>query len=272
MSPEILKGSYGASTDVWSAGVVLYTMLCGYPPFYGNSDPEIFKKVLAGNFSFRGCEWKNVSNSAKDLIRNMLIVNTEMRYNSKQVLDHPWLCQSIPSPSLSLTYSQIDSYLTSSSLKKTVLLSIIVHSDDKSLSEAKEAFISLDQNYSGHLSKESIECYLTLNLPSQLETLKRFINSMDLNQNGLIEYSEFLSAIIDPSKILTKPRLLQTFHLFDRNKNGKISSDDLQKLLDKKSKKNLPLFKNMLLEINCKPSPGLTFEDFYEEITKNIQL
>ena len=54
MSPEVLIGEYTMITDIWSAGVILFIMLCGEPPFYAESDPEIFNKIAIGNYSFRG--------------------------------------------------------------------------------------------------------------------------------------------------------------------------------------------------------------------------
>ena len=269
MSPDILKGSYGIETDVWSAGVILYTMLCGYPPFFGNTDPEIYKKVLAGNFSFRGAEWKNVSNSAKDLIRNMLIVNTDMRYNAKQVLEHPWLADSSPAPCLQISQNQIEFYSQSTSLARTILLSIVVHSDDTFLNDAKQMFLSLDTEGSGSLNKDSVALSLTLKLPAQSSAIKKFVESLDLNQNGTIDYSEFLAGFVDPVHILTLAKLQESFTLFDRNKNGKVSADDLQKLLTKGKKANLAVFKNMLVESNIKANTGMNFQDFVQVVDKN---
>ena len=271
MSPEILKGSYNILTDIWSAGVILYTMLCGYPPFYANSDPEIFKKILVGNFSFRGTEWKNISNSAKDLIRSMLIVNTDMRYNAQQVLEHPWLAVNSPSSGLSLTKSDIQEYLDASHLKKAVLFSIIVHSDDKNLQQVKDAFLALDSQGSGSLNKESVQFQLALSIPAEPEIIKAFTEAMDLNNNGTIEYSEFISAFMASQGLLTKDRVSQSFLLFDRNKNGKVSAEDLQKLIQKGNRKNSPLFKRMLQEAGATSAAGMNFEEFFQAInTKNV--
>lgn len=270
MSPEILKGSYNILTDIWSAGVILYTMLCGYPPFYANTDPEIFKKILVGNFSFRGTEWKTISNSVKDLIRNMLIVNTDMRYNAQQVLEHPWLAVTSPSPGLNLTKSDIQEYLTASHLKKAILFSIIVHCDDKNLQQIKDAFLALDLQGSGSLNKESVQVQLALNIPAEPEILKAFTEAMDLNNNGTIEYSEFISAIMVSQGLLTKDNISQSFLLFDRNKNGKVSADDLQKLIQKNNRKNSPLFKRMLQEAGASTAAGMNFDEFFQAVnTKN---
>jgi calcium-dependent protein kinase len=53
---------------LWSCGVILYILLCGYPPFNGNSDKEIISAVLAGKFTLNDPEWAEVSSDAKDLV------------------------------------------------------------------------------------------------------------------------------------------------------------------------------------------------------------
>lgn len=72
ISPEVLKGNYDMSCDIWSQGVILYILLSGVPPFYGNSDTEILNMVKIGEFSFKIEEFKVVSSSVKDLISKML--------------------------------------------------------------------------------------------------------------------------------------------------------------------------------------------------------
>jgi len=69
ISPEVLAGDYDETCDIWSAGVILYIMLCGYPPFYGNTDREILEAVKKTEYDFEGPEWLEVTKEAKDLIK-----------------------------------------------------------------------------------------------------------------------------------------------------------------------------------------------------------
>ena len=90
ISPEVLAGSYDISCDMWSAGCMLYILLCGYPPFYGDDNTEILQMVAKGVFDFDGEEWDDISNDAKDLIKK-LIVSPEKRLTATEALKHRWI-------------------------------------------------------------------------------------------------------------------------------------------------------------------------------------
>ncbi|CAL1396361.1 unnamed protein product [Linum trigynum] len=92
VAPEVLSGwEYGEKVDVWSAGVVLYIMLAGFPPFYGETAVEIFDAVLRANLRFPPRVFQSVSPKAKDLLRRMLCKDVYRRFSAEQVLRHPWM-------------------------------------------------------------------------------------------------------------------------------------------------------------------------------------
>ncbi len=91
IAPEVLAGCYTSCCDIWSAGVVLYILLAGIPPFNGDKESDIIEKVKTGTYDFKIPEFRHITKDAKDLISKMLVKDTKKRLTAAQVLDHPWM-------------------------------------------------------------------------------------------------------------------------------------------------------------------------------------
>lgn len=93
-APEIVKDErYSKSVDMWALGCVLYTLLCGFPPFYDESIQVLTEKVARGQYTFLSPWWDDISKSAQDLVSHLLTVDPDKRYTIRQFLDHPWIKQ-----------------------------------------------------------------------------------------------------------------------------------------------------------------------------------
>jgi serine/threonine protein kinase len=103
VAPEVLGSKkYDLSCDIWSLGVIIYILLCGFPPFYSLQglpmSPGMKKRIRLGQYEFPKPEWEEVSNEAKDLIRGCLNTNPEERLTIDQVLQTKWVsqCHTVP--------------------------------------------------------------------------------------------------------------------------------------------------------------------------------
>lgn len=98
-APEIVKDErYSKSVDMWALGCVLYTLLCGFPPFYDESIEVLTEKVAKGQYTFLSPWWDDISKSAQDLITHLLTVDPEKRFTITEFLDHPWIRGPGPTP------------------------------------------------------------------------------------------------------------------------------------------------------------------------------
>ncbi|XP_067832442.1 serine/threonine-protein kinase DCLK3-like [Heptranchias perlo] len=94
VAPEILSETgYGLEVDMWATGVILYILLCGFPPFRSleRDQEELFEIIQLGEYEFLSPYWNNISDGAKDLISKLLVVNPRNRYTAQQVLRHSWI-------------------------------------------------------------------------------------------------------------------------------------------------------------------------------------
>lgn len=92
VAPEILKNEpYGPAVDMWSIGVILYILLCGFPPFYDESAAVLYAQIKRGDYDFPDPYWTDISSEAKDLVTRLLTVDPEKRCTCDELLSHPWI-------------------------------------------------------------------------------------------------------------------------------------------------------------------------------------
>lgn len=94
-APEVLLGKpHSFAVDMWSIGVIAYTLLCGYSPFRSDDKAELIRETTRGKVTFHDRFWKHVSEPARDFIRSLLVVDPRKRLSAQEALQHPWIVAS----------------------------------------------------------------------------------------------------------------------------------------------------------------------------------
>ncbi|KAI7884702.1 Pkinase-domain-containing protein [Lichtheimia hyalospora FSU 10163] len=92
VAPEILlRAGHGTAVDLWSVGVIMYTMLSGYTPFWQPEEAALFDSIIKGDYQFHEEYWGHISDAAKDLIQQLLQVDPSKRITAAEALCHPWI-------------------------------------------------------------------------------------------------------------------------------------------------------------------------------------
>ena len=240
IAPEVLNKSYNEKCDIWSAGVVLYVMLTGNFPFIGKTSQKLFESIKTGKYKQSGKEWEAISKEGKQLIGQMLELNTSKRISASECLQSPFLSiinnkENMPDllPSvLSNIYK-----LNAREKIQQATIGIIVHNiqQNDQVDRLKVIFELLDVNKDGQLTYTEIKDAFKKIFPDDYiteEKMKIIFEKMDENKNGVISYEEFLRVTLDEKVILEKNNLKLAFDKFDQNKDGKLSKEELLKILD----------------------------------------
>ena len=127
VAPEIIsKFGYDYKVDCWSLGVILYIMLCGYPPFYAEDNNELFNLIKDCKYEFHSPYWDNISEDAKDLIRHCLVVDAKKRYDTEQMLNHPWMNKNKYSANQLSIKEDYIKFKNKSKLKSAIMASLLI--------------------------------------------------------------------------------------------------------------------------------------------------
>jgi calcium-dependent protein kinase len=230
VSPEILKGDYTEKCDIWSAGVILYIFLSGDPPFNGPNDNAIYQKIAQMKFAFPEKKWKNISNDAKDLIMHMISPEKE-RYTAKQVLEHPWFKNASTEPLNSLNFDPVlfKGFVRGPAMKKMSLLYIASRLDENEIENLKKVFKSFDKCSDGQITYDELKQGLIQFNNTKLteNEIKDLFSQIDVDQNGKIDYTEFIAATVQESNYNKKEKIFEAFSMFDKDNSGFITKDEI---------------------------------------------
>uniref|UniRef100_A0ACD6AHL8 Uncharacterized protein n=1 Tax=Avena sativa TaxID=4498 RepID=A0ACD6AHL8_AVESA len=235
MAPEVLKRSYGQEVDVWSAGVILYILLCGVPPFWGDNDEKIAQAILRGVIDFNREPWPRVSANAKDLIRRMLDPDPNTRLTAPQVLEHPWLKNADTAPNVSLgeaVRSRLQQFSAMNKFKKKALGVVARNMPVEELDKYVQMFHLMDKDKNGNLSLEELMEGLHINgQPVPESEIRMLLEAADTDGNGTLDCDEFVTVSLHLKKMTNDEYLASAFRYFDKDGSGFIELDELRQEL-----------------------------------------
>ena len=272
ISPEIIKGNYDEKCDIWACGVILYILLCGYPPFSGSNDKEVYNKITNINYDFDNDIWKNISKYAKELIKNML-TPAKNRYTAKQVLASKWLDIKLKEHTNEQTkyildYRHIYKYKTYNKFKQVILTFIASRLTSEESKEIRKVFTNIDEDKKGFITygdfrKYIINEYDVDDLIENEEEIRKGFESVDIDHNNTIDYTEFLAANLDKTIFLKEEKLKEAFRTFDINDCGVIKKEDIIRVLKLENLPDKNNIANSLIEENDFDKDGkINFKDF----------
>ncbi|KAK8482906.1 hypothetical protein V6N13_100974 [Hibiscus sabdariffa] len=235
MAPEVLKRNYGPEIDIWSAGVILYILLCGVPPFWAESEQGVAQAIIRGLIDFKRDPWPNISESAKSLVRQMLEPDPKLRLTAKQVLEHPWLQNAKKAPNVPLgdvVKSRLKQFSMMNRFKRKALRVIAEFLSVEEVEDIKVMFNKMDTDNDGIVSIEELKAGFK-NFGSQLaeSEVQMLIEAVDANGKGTLDYGEFLAVSLHLQRMANDEHLRKAFSFFDKDGNGFIEPDELRDAL-----------------------------------------
>ena len=275
MAPEVLIGKYNEKCDVWSCGVILYIMLSGKPPFFSQDEEELKAKIKSMKYDFSYAEFTKVSQDAKDLIQKIL-VPVETRPSVAELLEDKWIKEYAPHSSgetLRIDWSHVERYAKLNLVQKSIINFTAFHLNEDDTKELIEVFKALDENSDGVLSIEEIERGVKNGKFSgefKPSDLIKMFNDMDVDKNGLINYTEFVSALMDYKKFVKKDQLLECFKNYDVDTSGKISFKEFCDMIKPQNDKEKKELRDLYNKFDKNGDGEIDFEEFMEGFEKEF--
>ena len=270
MAPEVIQGNYNEKCDLWACGVILYIMLCGKPPFYSQDEEELKKKICSMKYSFDYPEFNKVSKDAINLIKKLLI-EPEKRLSASEVLSEPWIKENAPNATgenLRPNWEHIEQYSKLNLVQKSIINFTAFHLTSRETKEFVEMFKSLDENSDGVLSIDEIKKGVEQSkFGTKGDNIVKIFEEMDIDKNGLINYTEFISALMDYEKI-KENQILECFNSYDADDSGKISFKEFCDMIKPETEEEKQELKELYNQFDTDGDGEISLKEFKEGFKK----
>ncbi|KAL4355029.1 hypothetical protein GQ457_06G003660 [Hibiscus cannabinus] len=271
VAPEVLKKNYGPEADVWTAGVMLYILLSGVPPFWAETQQGIFDAVLRGYIDFNSDPWPLISDSAKDLIRKMLCSQPSERLTAHEVLCHPWICENGVAPDRALdpaVLTRLKQFSAMNKLKKMALRVIAESLSEEEIAGLREMFTAMDTDNSGAITFDELKAGLRRYGSTLKDTeIKALMDAADIDNSGTIDYGEFIAATVHLNTLEREEHLVAAFQYFDKDGSGYITVDELQQACAEHNMTDV-LLEDIIREVDQDNDGRIDYGEFVDMMTK----
>ena len=286
-SPEIVNDKYDFECDEWACGVMMYILFVNNPPFQGDSEEEIFSKILKDEPNLDIKPLKDISENCKDLIKKLLEKDAKKRIKAREALKHPFFTNGINIGNLFKgKYKENNEILKSlyrrktqeiqdkkgSKFKDMVIAYISLHfSEKEEEKKARKIFMEMAGGDNHFLIRKDTFVHRMGNIykNESKEKIEELFDNIDENKSGNIEYEELVRALSDRSKLLNDKNLREAFDFFDKDKSGSISWNEIAAIIEPDGSIPKQIMKDFMEEIGQKDeNKEISFEEFKMILTK----
>jgi calcium-dependent protein kinase len=266
VAPEVLLQEYNQTCDVWSCGVILYVLLCGYPPFRGPTQQRVIAKVRQAKLEFDPEDWLHIASSARSLVRKMIFANPSKRFSAAEALNHAWLApdsaQEARHPLQQDWCERLSACRSENKLQKTAKQVMVRQMSEEEIKASRDIFMKLDVNHDGLLTLEELDDGLRLaGVDMCRRELEEVMDAIDVDGNGTIDYTEFLAASLEKDKYKSEAGWKSAFQVLDRDGTGKITLPGLTRVLNNRSAED-DTVKHVLRQVDANGDGCIDYPEF----------
>lgn len=271
IAPEALRREYDEKADIWACGVLLYILFCGYAPFNGNNDSEVYCAILKNELVFEPRDWDSVSHEARDLVRKMLVKNPFERFGSEECIKHSWFLKNdqLHDSNLgSALMPRFKSFRFKNKLEQVFKYYVIQFSEmNEEKDDLMKVFKEYDVNHDGVLDFNEMKQICSKNhVGFSEQDFKKF----DTNCDGKINYSEFLLAFYEFKQNVDINMIKEVFDLIDTDNNKTISPEELKNFLNLDH--HDPLLQVIMKEADTNKDGIISYQEFADSLNNIFEI
>jgi calcium-dependent protein kinase len=188
VAPEVLRRSYGPEADIWSCGVILYILLSGVPPFWGETEQQIFDAILKGDLDLTSDPWPGISEPAKNCVRRMLTQDPRARATADEVLQHEWMRENGTAraePLDNVVLSRLRGFAGMNKLKKEAMKVIAGGMSPEEIAGLRTIFEEIDADGSGTITVDELKAAMAKRGSAVARAeMEALLTSIDLDATG----------------------------------------------------------------------------------------